>query len=70
MEAAEENLKTLRDEKREFCLLDVAIAAEDVPWSGDKEEQEASRAEVKTQTQSQEGDSQGRDSPAPLSKQQ
>ena len=36
MEAAEENLKTLRDEKREFCLLDVAIVFDDVREGGHK----------------------------------
>ena len=30
------NLKTLRDEKREFCLLDVAIVVDNVRDGGDK----------------------------------
>ena len=31
------NLKTLREEKREFCLLDVAMIVDDVPGGEDKE---------------------------------
>lgn len=49
------NLKTLREEKRELCLLDVAIVVDDVPGGEARKE---GRGPMKLKVNSQ-GDSQG-----------